>query len=331
MSECQAHRELTLLGRAERALAEARSIEQFKEIRDQAEAVRTYARSATLGLEIQNYAAEVRLRAERKAGKMLAECKLRGGDRRSKSRDATLKLTDFGITRQQSFCWQLEASLPDADFERYVSRCRRCGKELTSAAVVRLARSGPNGREEDSRSEAELDLACVRARLGELLGQEQRFSCVWANPTWPDTEPNPGSSPSHTSATHSTQLTKLAVRDVVAEQAHLHLAAPAEFLSDAMRVIAGWGFTYRSVLVFGESPRCYGKYWRLTQSFLLLGVRGRLPFRDNGLIGQHEVDESSLAKRQEVLRKLIERVSPGPHLELFGDGPNPGWIVLGKE
>jgi hypothetical protein len=174
--------ELALLTRAERALAEARSIEEIKNIRDQAEAVRTYARSASLGFEIQSYAAEVRLRAERKAGRLLLECKLRGGDRRSKSCDGTVTLSELGVTKKQSFCWQLEACVSDADFKQYVSRCRKLNKELTSAGLVRLARSGRKGRGGDSSGEAESDLAGLAANLGDLLAQGQRFTCIWANP-----------------------------------------------------------------------------------------------------------------------------------------------------
>ena len=60
-------RHVVLLEDAGRALAEAKTIDEIKTIRDKAEAVRQYARSASLGLQIQNYAAEVKLRAERKA------------------------------------------------------------------------------------------------------------------------------------------------------------------------------------------------------------------------------------------------------------------------
>ncbi len=52
--------ELTLLNQAGQALAEARSLRDIKEIRDKAEAVRKYAESASLGLDVQNRAAEVK-------------------------------------------------------------------------------------------------------------------------------------------------------------------------------------------------------------------------------------------------------------------------------
>ena len=63
---------LARLETARRLLAEVRSVDDAKAIHDVAEAARVYARQARLGLEAQNDAAEIRLRAERKLGELLA-------------------------------------------------------------------------------------------------------------------------------------------------------------------------------------------------------------------------------------------------------------------
>ena len=61
------------LSTARQALIEARSLDDILQIRDIAEAARTYARAAKLGLDSQNEAAEIKLRAERKAGEILKQ------------------------------------------------------------------------------------------------------------------------------------------------------------------------------------------------------------------------------------------------------------------
>ena len=69
-------RELMLLSRAHRALAEAKSIDEVKDLRDKAIAIKAYAKKAQLSHEILLDAAAIKLGAERKLGQMLAKLKL---------------------------------------------------------------------------------------------------------------------------------------------------------------------------------------------------------------------------------------------------------------
>jgi hypothetical protein len=144
--------ELALLDQAGQALAEARSLDAIKEIRDKAEAVRKYAESASLGLDVQNRAAEVKLRAERQAGKLLAQLMLRGGDRRSKGHRDRLKLDDLGLTSNQSKRWQLQARVPENLFRAHVEETCEAGKELTSAGLMRLAKRLNGGADQSGES-----------------------------------------------------------------------------------------------------------------------------------------------------------------------------------
>ena len=67
------------LDRIRLALPETVDVRQIKDLRDRAEAARAYVKSAGLGLEMQNQAAEVRLLAERRAGEVLLAMRLHGG------------------------------------------------------------------------------------------------------------------------------------------------------------------------------------------------------------------------------------------------------------
>lgn len=109
---------------ARTALSEAHRIDEVKDIRDKAEALRAYARQAG-DIEMVNWAAEIKVRAERKAGELLIEMKDRGerhsghGDQiaASSHHDAAPTLPALGITRDQSSRWQKKAAIPEPEFE----------------------------------------------------------------------------------------------------------------------------------------------------------------------------------------------------------------------
>jgi hypothetical protein len=165
---------LALLDRASQLLSRAASLDDIKEVRDTAEAARTFAKAAQLGLELQNRAAELKLRAERKAGKFLADLHLRGGDRRSKSPAVTLTLDDLGVTKRQSELWQLVASVPDQHFDQYIRGKNELGQEVTASGLLRLAKSlratqRPDALRRRKASFAEPGRAIVRAELLALI------------------------------------------------------------------------------------------------------------------------------------------------------------------
>jgi hypothetical protein len=97
-----------------RAIAEAFAIDEVKDIRDRAAALEHYARQAH-NTEAERQCCEIRLRAERKAGQLLATREQPRGNRYRGSQKTTLK--DLGITKDQSSQWQQLGKVPDEQFE----------------------------------------------------------------------------------------------------------------------------------------------------------------------------------------------------------------------
>src|SRR5438445_12563278 len=95
------------LDRLERAFSVAKSFKQVKAVRDKAELARRKAQVDGLGLEVENRAAELKVRAERQLGQLL-ECLARhGGDRRSSRRvPASQTLAKLDVTHDQSSRWR---------------------------------------------------------------------------------------------------------------------------------------------------------------------------------------------------------------------------------
>lgn len=143
--------ELVRYDAARKAIAAARRIDEVRQIRSKAEAVRVYAKQAG-DFELQNKAAEIRLFAERRAGQLLADMEKNRGTRGEgrprkdgtkvrRLTDATAyppKLDDIGVTKDQSSKWQRLAKLiDDATFERALRQARERDGELTTAALLR--------------------------------------------------------------------------------------------------------------------------------------------------------------------------------------------------
>src|SRR5262245_12006987 len=124
----------------------ARSIPDVKDLRDKAEAIRHYLQQADESLTVLNAVAELKIRAERRAGQILLEMnKNQGGkpvanvshDARGydSAENAPLRITELGITHSQSSRWQQIAALPDPTFETYLEDVQNAGRELTSSGL----------------------------------------------------------------------------------------------------------------------------------------------------------------------------------------------------
>lgn len=132
---------LAKVGEARRALASAQTLEDVLCIRDQAKALEACLKIVGESLEAANDAAEVKLRAERKAGEMLAATTGgRGGDRKSTAAMSVDSLASLGVTEQQSSRWQREAAVDDDTFEQYLASCREEQREITQAGLLNIAR-----------------------------------------------------------------------------------------------------------------------------------------------------------------------------------------------
>src|SRR6476646_6029813 len=103
-----------------RAIDAAYTVDEIKPIRDMADALEKCARIAK-NREAEQRCGQIRLRAERKAGELLAaqeKAKASGSNQyKERSNGSTApKLDDLGITKTQSANWQQVAKIPQKVF-----------------------------------------------------------------------------------------------------------------------------------------------------------------------------------------------------------------------
>jgi N6-adenosine-specific RNA methylase IME4 len=137
------------------------------------------------------------------------------------------------------------------------------------------------------------------------------------------------------------QIAALPIADLAAATAHLYLWVPNALLAEGLAVMAAWGFTYKSNIVWhkirkdgGPDGRGVGFYFRNVTELVLFGVRGK---NARTLApGRRQVNFIATRKREhsrkpDELYPIIEACSRGPFLELFGRGQRKGWKTWGNQ
>lgn len=324
---------LAMLGKATKLLAECTTIDEAKHIRDQAEAVRVYCKQQSDSLDAQNYASEIKLRAERKCGQLLAKMEKPKGGRPTdgnRSHDVT-GLSDLGISKMQSHRWQTEATVDDESFEQFVRSTHESRRELTSVGLYKLGKKTQASIVAVAPPTIPMQHAPTVGFLSELTGK--KFGCIYADPPWKyNNQKTRAATSDHYLTLTVDELCEWPVGDIAAADSHLHMWTTNAFLPDAFRVIKAWGFEYRSCFVWVKPQMGIGNYWRVSHEFLLLGIRGKAKhFNSHGLKSWGEFARGRHSAKPEEIRDLIEKASGGPYLELFGRKPTKGWTVLGNK
>jgi len=174
----------------------------------------------------------------------------------------------------------------------------------------------------------------------------QRFHTVLADPPWQFQNKTGKVAPEHKRLNRYGTMTldaicELPVTSICVEPAHLYLWVPNALLPEGLRVMAAWGFQYKSNLVWhkirkdgGPDGRGVGFYFRNTTEIILFGVRGK----DARTLapGRTQVNIIKSMKREHSRKpdeqyKIIEACSSGPFVELFARGPRAGWTTWGNQ
>ena len=168
-----------------------------------------------------------------------------------------------------------------------------------------------------------------------------RFSVVLADPPWDCRDDTPWAARDHYATMPVADL--IALRDAL--QLDEHLTADAALflwanqisLPAALTLIEGWGFAYRTGLVWVKRRAGTGYYVRGQHELLLLATRGSLTPPEVGDSRPASVFTGEPWARRHSAKpvaqyELIERMYPGlPKLELFARRRRVGWAAWGNE
>jgi N6-adenosine-specific RNA methylase IME4 len=129
------------------------------------------------------------------------------------------------------------------------------------------------------------------------------------------------------------ELAALPVGEWSADDAHLYLWTTNPLLPEALPLVQGWGFRYVTLLTWRKLGTLgMGYYFRGDTEHVVFAVRGRQPIaakdRQRNWFAARKLGHS---RKPDLFYEMVERVSPGPYLELFARRRRYGWDVWGNE
>lgn len=171
------------------------------------------------------------------------------------------------------------------------------------------------------------------------------FGTILADPPWQFVNRTGKMAPEHKRLSRYPTLKlkdiiAIPVHSVMAKKSHLYLWVPNALLAEGLDVMKGWGFTYKTNIIWhkirkdgGPDGRGVGFYFRNTTEIVLFGVKGGLRTLDAGRtqVNIIKTQKREHSRKPDELYDLIESCSPGPYFEMFARGTRQGWTQWGNQ
>ena len=176
-------------------------------------------------------------------------------------------------------------------------------------------------------------------------GLSAPYSTIVADPPWryeqggPRSEPDPTSGrvarfhpPPYPTMTVA-EIAALPVADLADRHAHLYLWTTNRYLRDAFDVAKAWGFKHSQTLTWCKPPRGIGPggAFSNTTEFVLYCRRGSLPYQTRIDTTWWQWKRRAHSVKPDEFMDVVERISPGPYVELFARAARPGWDRWGNQ
>lgn len=154
----------------------------------------------------------------------------------------------------------------------------------------------------------------------------------WTFSSWSDVTGMDRAAENHYPTMTTGQIQRM--RIPAADDAVLFLWATAPMIENALCVMKGWGFTYKSQLVWMKDRVGLGYWFRSRHEILLVGTKGHIPAPAMGTQHQSVLQRPTgeHSEKPEAVYTMIEEYFPScARIELFARRRRAGWDCWGQE
>lgn len=164
------------------------------------------------------------------------------------------------------------------------------------------------------------------------MTKPKKYKTILADPPWDMEQKGHRGAIRHYQLMTLDQIKNMPVASLAdPKSSHCWLWVTNASLRYGFEVMETWGFTPRSILTWVKPRLMLGNYLRNATEHLLFGTMGKAPVQFKAQPTWLFAPLQDHSHKPEEQYPVIERVSPGPYLELFARRRQPGWDAWGDE
>ena len=165
----------------------------------------------------------------------------------------------------------------------------------------------------------------------------RKYSTVVIDPPWPMKKIEREVAPNQIGFDYPTmnlrQIKDLSVPDILHDNAFVFLWTTQRFLPWAFEILSHWDLKYRGTMVWhkpgGFQPF---KTFQYNLEFIVVSAKGTPEYLDQkSFMGCFNAPRGKHSEKPETFYELIERVAPGPRVDLFARKERRGFVAWGNE
>ncbi len=126
-------------------------------------------------------------------------------------------------------------------------------------------------------------------------------------------------------------IRRFPISELAASDSHLYLWVPNALVGEGLDVMRAWGFEFKTVVVWIKHQMGVGNYYRNASELVLFGVRGRLPPLIRNVRTWFLADRREHSRKPNDFYQMVERVSPGPRIDIFSREKRVEWDQFGNQ